>query len=53
MIQMSNYRVFLKKVSFDIFRIILVSKEGKNFTIEIKDNGQVFMIFDHCQNHQN
>ena len=29
----------LKKVSFDIFRIILVSKEEKNFRIESKDKG--------------
>ena len=33
----SMYRVVLKKVSFGIFRIILVSMEEKNFTIESKD----------------
>ena len=35
----SKYRVILKKVSFGIFRITLVSKEEKNFTIECKDKG--------------
>ena len=35
----SNYRVILKKVSFGNFRVILVSKEEKNFTIESKDKG--------------
>ena len=33
------YRVFLKKVSFGVFRIMLVSKEEKNFTVESKDKG--------------
>merc|ERR1711989_12052 len=33
------YRVILKKVSFGIFAIILVSKEDKNFTIESKGKG--------------
>ena len=51
------YRVILKKVSFGIFRIILVSKEEKNFTLETKDKGlyeanskQIFMIFGCCKN---
>ena len=35
----SLYRVILKKVSFGVFRIILVSKEDKKFTIESKDIG--------------
>ena len=34
-----RYRVILKKVLFGIFRVILVSKEEKNFTIESKDKG--------------
>ena len=34
-----RYRVILKKVSFDIFRTLLVSKEEKLFTIESKDKG--------------
>ena len=34
-----RYRVILKKVSFGIFTIILVSKEDKNFTIESKGKG--------------
>ena len=33
------YRVILKKVSFGIFAIILVSKEDENFTIESKGKG--------------
>ena len=33
------YRVILKKVSLGIFRIILVSKDKKDHTIESKDNG--------------
>ena len=33
------YRVILKKVSFGIFRTILVSKEETNFTIKSKDKG--------------
>ena len=33
------YRVILKKVSFDIYRIILVSKKEKDFTMESKDKG--------------
>ena len=32
-----KYRVILKKVSFCIFRIILVSKEENEFTTESKD----------------
>ena len=32
-----KYWVILKKVSFGIFRTILVSKEEKNFTIKSKD----------------
>ena len=40
--------MILKKVSFDIFRIFLVSKEDKNFTIERDDKGlsvsKFFMI---------
>ena len=36
---LSMYRVFFKKVSFGVFRIILVSKEEKNFTVESKDKG--------------
>ena len=35
----SLYRVILKKVSFGIFGIFLVSKEEKNFTIKSKDKG--------------
>ena len=35
----SQYRVIFKKVSFGIFRTILVSKEENNFTIESKDRG--------------
>ena len=31
------YRVFLKKVSFGVFSIILLSKEEKNFTMESED----------------
>ena len=31
------YRVILKKVSFGVFRTILVSKEEKMFTIKSKD----------------
>ena len=34
-----RYWVILKKVSSGIFRIILVSKEEKKFTIECKDKG--------------
>ena len=34
-----KYWVILKKVSFGIFRTILVSKEEKNFTIKSKDKG--------------
>ena len=54
--QEMRYWVILKKVSFCIFRIILVSKVEKNFTIESKDKDlseQVFMIFGRCQNNQN
>jgi len=32
-----KYRVIFKKVSFGVFRIILVFKENKNFTIESND----------------
>ena len=35
----SWFRVILKKVSFGIFRIILVFKEEKKFTVESKDKG--------------
>ena len=35
----SKYRVILKKVSFGIFKIILVYKEDKNFTIESEGKG--------------
>ena len=34
-----KYWVILKKVSFGIFAIIMVSKEDKNFTIESKGKG--------------
>ena len=34
-----KYRVILKKVSFGIFRIILVSKEEKKFTAERENKG--------------
>ena len=34
-----KYRVILKKVSFGIFRTILVFKEEKNITIKSKDKG--------------
>ena len=34
-----KYRAILKKVSFGIFRIILVSKEEENFTIESEGEG--------------
>ena len=33
------YRVILKKVSFGVYRTILVSKEEKNFTIKSKHKG--------------
>ena len=33
------YRVILKKVSFGVFRAILVSKEEKDFTTKNKDKG--------------
>ena len=39
MIGIFFYRVIFKKVSFGIFRIILVSKEEKNFTIESEGKG--------------
>ena len=45
------YRVILKKVSFGNFRVILVSKGEKTFTMKSRD--KVFMIFGHSQNHQN
>ena len=52
-----KYRVILKNFSFGIFRIILVSKEEKKYTIEKQRqraiSEQVFMIFGQCQNHQN
>ena len=32
-----KYRVFLKKVSFGVFSIIMVFKEDKNFTMKSKD----------------
>ena len=35
----NRYWVILKKVSFGVFRTILVSKEEKNFTIKSKDKG--------------
>ena len=49
----NRYRVILKKVSFGIFRTILVSKAEKIFTIKRAISEQVFMIFGHGQNHQN
>ena len=51
------YRVILKKVSFGVFRIILVSKkEKKSCYRKQRQRGifhQAFMIFGHGQNHQN
>ena len=52
-----TYRVIVKKVSFGIFRIILISKEEKkNYYRKQRQNAfsvQVFMKFGHRQNHQN
>ena len=48
------YRVILKKVSFGIFRVILVSMEEKRFAIESQDKAiseHDFKIFGNCQNH--
>ena len=42
---LKRYRVILKKVLFGIFRIILVSKEEKNLTIESKDKGLTLSKF--------
>ena len=42
---MERLRVIHEKVSFGIFRIILVSKEEKNFTIESKDKVQSLSKF--------
>ena len=53
------YWVIFKKVSFGVFKIILVSKDEKNFTIVYRWQRQraifeqVYMIFGRCQNHQN
>ena len=52
-----KYRVILKKVSFGIFRIILISKEGKKIYYGKQRQNAIFeqvsVIVDHCQNHQN
>ena len=52
-----RYRVILKKVLFGIFRTILVSKKEKKIYYRKQRQRaiceQVFMIFGHCQNHQN
>jgi len=37
--------VILKKVSFSIFKIILVSKEEKNFTVRAKTKGYLGASF--------
>ena len=50
------YRVILKKVSFCIFTIILISKEEKNYyrkQTQRAISDQVCIIFGHCLNHQN
>ena len=51
------YWVILKKVSFGVFRTILVSKEEKNFYYKKQRqraiSEQVFIKFGHGQNHQN
>ena len=39
------YRVILKKVSFDIFTMMLVSKEEKKFTTKSEDKGQSLSKF--------
>ena len=44
----TRYRVILKKVSFGIFRIILVSKGEENYTVESKDKGLSLSKFTRC-----
>ena len=53
---LSQYRVILKKVSFGIFGIIVFSKEERILLQKAKAKCYLwasFMIFGHCQNHQN
>ena len=51
----SMYRVILKKVSSDIFRIIFLKKKKSYHRKQRQStiSEQVFIIFAHCQNHQN